>query len=142
MADSIEISLDDVERIAAELGFKTLRREMVVAGFNTNERCGRLMQGWPSFGVSRGNEQILFGFWGFSRGCPEGIGADNGHSEYFWGADPNYFKTRGCLLSFNGLAIPGLISARTKLPEDRCKPVNSRMCQDSLMWLAATGLLL
>jgi carnosine N-methyltransferase len=41
MADSIEIPLEDVERIAGELGFKTLRREVVFAGFNTDLRCGR-----------------------------------------------------------------------------------------------------
>ncbi len=39
MADSIEITLEDVERIAGELGFRMLRREIVVAGFNTNLRC-------------------------------------------------------------------------------------------------------
>ncbi|KAK9917794.1 hypothetical protein WJX75_008331 [Coccomyxa subellipsoidea] len=38
MADSIEIPLEDVERIAGELGFKTLRREVVFAGFNTDLR--------------------------------------------------------------------------------------------------------
>ncbi len=39
LAHSLEIPLEDVERIAEELGFKMLRREMVLAGFNTNSRC-------------------------------------------------------------------------------------------------------
>ncbi|CAL8465154.1 g4689 [Coccomyxa elongata] len=39
LAHSLEIPLEDVERIAEELGFKMLRHEMVLAGFNTNSRC-------------------------------------------------------------------------------------------------------
>ena len=37
---SIEISLEDVERIAAELGFITERREMVTAAYAANMRHG------------------------------------------------------------------------------------------------------
>lgn len=38
MADSLEVSLADVERIAGSLGFTALRRDIVAAGFNTNQR--------------------------------------------------------------------------------------------------------
>ena len=49
LAHSLEISLEDVERMAVELGFKTLRREMLLAGFNTNSRCVswvKKLRGW------------------------------------------------------------------------------------------------
>jgi hypothetical protein len=35
---SIELPLEDVERVAASLGFTTLQRQLVTAGFNTNAR--------------------------------------------------------------------------------------------------------
>ena len=35
---SVEVSLADVERIAGQLGFRTLSREMVPAAFNANLR--------------------------------------------------------------------------------------------------------
>jgi len=38
LADSLEVSLADVERIAGALGFTALRQEIVTAGFNTNQR--------------------------------------------------------------------------------------------------------
>ena len=37
---SIELSLEDVERIAQRLGFELLQRRTIAAGFNTNARCG------------------------------------------------------------------------------------------------------
>lgn len=45
---SIELPLEDVERIAATLGFTTLQRQMVTAGFNTDARCACrfLSVGW------------------------------------------------------------------------------------------------
>ena len=34
-----QVSLAEVERVAGELGFRSLRREMVPAAFNANLRC-------------------------------------------------------------------------------------------------------
>ena len=42
---SIEISLEDVERIVKQQGFKVVQRSMIPAAFNTNIRCDLALTG-------------------------------------------------------------------------------------------------